>query len=605
MNAPNHNISEKPAKIRQLPEAISNRIAAGEVIERPASAVKELVENSLDAGARKISIDIADGGKRLIRVSDDGHGIPATALELALSRHATSKIDGSDLLDIRSFGFRGEALPSLGSVARMNIASRCKGADGAEISVVAGRIGPVKAAALSEGTRVEIRDLFFATPARLKFLRSDRAENQAIAEVVKRLAMAEPFVEFTLRDVTETPRDLFRVSAREPDLFEALSARLGHVLGKEFITNAVNIDAVKEGLSVFGFASLPTFSRGNAKGQFVFINGRPVKDRILLGAIRGAYSDVLPSGRYPTVALYIECDPQIVDVNVHPTKAEVRFREPSRVTGLIVSSIRNAIANEGPRTSSKLSTSMASAFESEPTAPRVYQMDLASQPTRISAMPSGFSEAPIGQSARVETFEAPPVDQTRRPLGSARAQLHENYIIAQTEEGFVLVDQHAAHERLVYEKLKSQMDEAGIKRQALLVPEVLELSPTESDLLLSYKDDLEQAGLVIEPFGGSAICVRETPAILGVSSVRPMVQDVLAELQDHGQSGIVRTRINEILSRMACHGSVRSGRRMNADEMNALLREMEATPNASQCNHGRPTYVSLSLDDIEKLFGRR
>jgi DNA mismatch repair protein MutL len=594
--------------IRQLDEAAVNRIAAGEVVERPASAVKELVENALDAGATRITVDYADGGKTLIRVSDDGCGMTAEDLPLAMSRHATSKIDGSDLLDIRSFGFRGEALPSLGSVGRLTITSRVQGEEAAQIAVTGGRVAPVKPAALSRGTVVELRDLFFAVPARLKFLRSDRAESQAIADVVRRLAMAEPTVGFTLRDVTGggDGRVVFRADPEPGDFFDALHRRLATVIGTEFIDNALKIDVEREGLRLSGYAALPTYSRGSSVQQYLFVNGRPVLDRQLFGALRAAYFDVLSRDRHPAAVLNLICDPQRVDVNVHPAKAEVRFREPEAVRSLIITSLRTALSGAGHRASNTVGTATLAAFAAEPLSPRVYQMDRPSQGALSRAFAyqapdpqPGFAEAP---SARVEPAEP---DTLERPLGAARAQVHENYIIAQTATGMVIVDQHAAHERLVYERLKRQMAESGIAAQALLIPDIVELSPTDAARLLDLSVDLYRLGLGIEAFGGSAIAVREVPAILGQVDATALIRDVLDELSDLGDSQLVQTKIEAVLSRMACHGSVRSGRQMRAEEMNALLREMEATPLSGQCNHGRPTYVELKLSDIEKLFGRR
>jgi DNA mismatch repair protein MutL len=597
-------------KIRQLDDAAANRIAAGEVVERPSSAVKELVENSLDAEATRIDIAYADGGKTLIRVSDDGLGIPEDQLQLALSRHATSKIDGSDLLNIHTFGFRGEALPSLGAVGRLVISSRAIDADhAAEISVNGGDILPIKPVARSTGTTVELCDLFHATPARLKFLRTDRAESGAITDVVKRLAMAEPYVGFTLRDISGggQGRVTFRADAQSGDLFDAVLGRLRSILGSEFAENSVPLDTERDGLSLHGYASLPTYSRGAAIGQYLFVNGRPVKDRLLLGAVRGAYSDFLSRDRHPVVALFIECDPTLVDVNVHPAKAEVRFREPAVARSLIVSGLRHALASAGHRASSTVAGATLGAFqpESRPVNP-IYQMDQRSRSEYISPMQSGFSDVQSGYSGRVEPLPEPDVliETHDAPLGAARAQLHENYIIAQTTDGLVIVDQHAAHERLVYEKLKKQMAANGVASQALLIPEVVELSENERLALVAILSELAEFGLVIEEFGGNAVCVRETPAILGEVNAQSLVRDICDELTDQRDTQTVQDRIEAILSRVACHGSIRSGRQMRAEEMNALLREMEATPHSGQCNHGRPTYVELKLADIERLFGR-
>ncbi len=616
MTAFSTNIGQGPAAIRQLDEGAINRIAAGEVVERPASAVKELVENALDAGASRIEVAIADGGKTLIRVTDDGHGIPAADLPLALSRHATSKIDGSDLLNIHSFGFRGEALASLGAVGRLSIASRSGGAEAARIAVAGGRMDPVRPAALNAGTVVELRDIFHATPARLKFLRSDRAETQAIGDVLRRLAMAEPFVGFTLRDASGggEGRVTFRADAGTGDLWDALRGRLARVLGADFAENALRIDAERGGLALTGYAALPTYSRGSSTHQYLFVNGRPVRDRMLLGALRAAYADFLPRDRHPAAALFIECDPPLVDVNVHPAKAEVRFREPGVARGLIVSGLRHALAEAGHRAATTTAAGALGAMRPEPSGARIYQMDRPSHGalTRAQAWQAPAPQAQAGfaetaaPAARVETG-APETGEppTGLPLGAARGQVHENYIIAQTADGMVIVDQHAAHERLVYERLKRQMAGAGIAAQALLIPEVVELSETDAARLLDLAGELARLGLTVEPFGPGAVAVRETPAILGNVDAAAMLRDILDELDDTGDSRTLATRIDAILSRVACHGSVRSGRRMTGDEMNALLREMEATPHSGQCNHGRPTYVELKLHDIERLFGRR
>jgi DNA mismatch repair protein MutL len=604
-------ISSASPVIRQLDETAVNRIAAGEVVERPASAVKELVENALDAGASRITVEVAQGGKGLIRVTDDGCGMGPADLPLALSRHATSKIDGSDLLNIRSFGFRGEALPSLGAVGRLRILSRATGGAAHEIRVTGGAMSAVKPAALSQGTLVELKDLFFATPARLKFLRSDRAEMQAITDTVKRLAMAEPAVGFTLSDVSDAPRVLFRADAEQGELFDALRGRLARVMGREFIENALPIDTTREGLRLTGFAALPTYSRGAAVAQYLFVNGRPVRDKLLTGALRAAYMDVLSRDRHPAAALFLDCDPELVDVNVHPAKSEVRFRDPGLARGLIVTGLRHALAEAGHRASSTVAGATLGAFRPEPSAggaPRVYQMDRPAQATLDRArdwQAPGLSEAePPWQapSARVDEVPVEP-SLSNRPLGAARAQLHENYIVAQTETGMVLVDQHAAHERLVYEKLKRQMAENGVATQALLIPEIVTLGEAAAQLLDRAKD-LAALGLVIEGFGPGTIAVRETPALLGVVNAEALLRDILDEIDGLGDSEALKSRIDAVLSRVACHGSVRSGRRMSADEMNALLREMEATPHSGQCNHGRPTYVELRLSDIERLFGR-
>ncbi len=592
--------------IRQLDDSAINRIAAGEVVERPASAVKELVENALDAGARRISVDYFAGGKGLIRVIDDGCGMTPADLPLAVARHATSKIDGSDLLNIRSFGFRGEALASLGAVGRLKVTSRADGHDGASLTVAGGRIGDLRPAAMTRGTVIELRDLFYATPARLKFLRTDRAEAQAIVDVVRRLAMAEPLVGFTLTETADgvAPRVIFRADPASGDFFDALHSRLGAVLGADFIDNALKIDVEREGLRLTGYAALPTYSRGSSVQQFVFVNGRPVLDRLLLGAVRVAYFDFLSRDRHPAAVLNLIVDPERVDVNVHPAKSEVRFREPEAARSLIITGLRTALSAAGHRASTTVADATLAAMQPHG---RVYQMDRPSQAAlgqsyayqAPQTIAPGFAETP---SAR---FEAASDDGADLPLGAARAQVHQNYIIAQTATGMVIVDQHAAHERLVYERLKRQRDAAGVTAQALLIPEIVELSPMDANRLLDIAADLAQLGVTIEPFGGSAIAVRETPAILGTISAATLLRDVLDELADQGSSQSLQAKMDAILSRMACHGSIRSGRQMRADEMNALLREMEATPHSGQCNHGRPTYVELKLADIERLFGRK
>jgi DNA mismatch repair protein MutL len=603
MHKPDPNIGQGQPIIRQLNETAINQIAAGEVVERPASAIKELVENAIDAGASRIDVDYADGGKRLIQVTDNGCGIASEDLALAMSRHATSKIDGSDLLNIQSFGFRGEALPSLGAVGKLTLTSRTATGSGAELQVMGGQLSPVRPAAMQPGTRATLRDLFYATPARLKFLRSDRAEAQAIADVVKRLAMAEPAIAFSLRD-TVTDRMVFQVQAEQGDMFSALRGRLGQIMGRDFVDNAIAVDAEREGINLTGFAGLPTYSRGAAVAQYLFVNGRPVRDKLLLGALRGAYADFLSRDRHPAVALFVECDPTLVDVNVHPAKSEVRFREPAMVRGLIVSGLRHALAEAGHRASTTVSSAALGAFTPEPTGqPRVYQMDRPRNAPGYSGLAETATMFEPQPSARVEE-DAPQVEAQHRPLGAARAQLHENYILSQTEDGLVIVDAHAAHERLVYEKLKAQMANTGVGAQALLIPEVISLSEGDMALLMEQNATLSQMGLSIEPFGQGAIAVQSVPALLGHVDVQRLVLDIVDELSDGGTQQSLQTQLDAILSRVACHGSVRTGRRMQADEMNALLREMEATPHSGQCNHGRPTYVSLAMNDIEKLFGR-
>ncbi|MCC5991095.1 MAG: DNA mismatch repair endonuclease MutL [Rhodobacteraceae bacterium] len=619
MNKAHRNIRPQ---IRQLDDACANRIAAGEVVERPASAVKELVENALDAGAARVDATYADGGKTLIRVGDDGHGMAPDDLPLALSRHATSKIDGADLLNIRSFGFRGEALPSLGAVGRLCITSRAAGMEGATITVDGGRLGPLRPEAAQYGTLVELRDLFHATPARLKFMRSDRAEAQAIADVIRRLAMAEPYVSFTLSDLSQDkPRQILRFDAAQGALFDALEERLADIIGRDFTDNALRIDAERDGLRLTGFAGLPTYARGAAVAQYVFVNGRPVRDKLLLGAVRAAYMDLLSRDRHPVVALFIDCAPELVDVNVHPAKAEVRFRDPGSARGLVVSGLRHALAGAGHRASGTLGGAMlgelgkgaggsmgAGRYQASWPSPGACGAAQALQaPPQMQEAPALWAGAALesARGFRGDVADTPPVETADAPLGAARAQLHENYIIAQTRHGMVIVDQHAAHERLVYEKLKRQRAEANVPAQALLIPEIIELPPLQAAQLLELAEMLASLGLVVEPFGAGAVVVRETPAILGQIDARALIAEIVDDLADLGHSERLEAQIDAVLSRMACHGSVRSGRQMRVEEMNALLREMEATPHSGQCNHGRPTYVELSLPQIEKLFGRR
>ena len=593
-------ISHSTPVIKQLSETAINQIAAGEVVERPASAIKELVENAIDAGATRIAIDYVDGGKSFIRVTDNGSGIRTEDLPLAMTRHATSKIEGANLLDIQSFGFRGEALPSLGAVGKLNIMSRCGEADGAELQVNGGKLSTVRPVAMQPGTRVTLSDLFYVTPARLKFLRSDRAEAKSISDTIRRLAMAEPSISFTLRDMA-TERIVLQVQAEQGDMFDALRGRLGQIMGNTFIENAITVDAEREGICLTGFAGLPTYSRGSAISQFLFVNGRPVRDKLLLGGLRGAYSDLLPRDRHPVVALFVECEPECVDVNVHPAKAEVRFRDPGIVRGLIVSGLRQSMAQAGHRTATTLADVALGKFEAQ-TKSRVYQMDRVGNSFGYAASRENETIFDVQPSARTETEYQTETQNT--PLGAARAQLHENYIISQTDQGLIIVDAHAAHERLLYEKLKAQLNNSRVRSQALLIPEVITLPEDEILLLLEQSDVLSKLGLTVEAFGQGAVSVQTIPAILGQINVKKLVFDIVDELSDGGSIQSLNSKIETILSRVACHGSVRTGRRMQADEMNALLREMESTPYSGQCNHGRPTYVSLSMTDIAKLFGR-
>jgi DNA mismatch repair protein MutL len=606
MNAPAPNLPVALPRIRQLDEATANRIAAGEVVERPASVVKELVENALDAGAGRVEIAIAEGGKALIRVTDDGHGIPAAELPLAIARHATSKLDGTDLMAIRSFGFRGEALPSIGAVARLSLTSRAAGArEAAGLSVTGGRAGPVVPAALARGSVVEVRDLFFAVPARLKFLRSERAETQAIVETVRRLALAAPAAGFVLRDTggDGEGRVLLAAEPGRGDLFDARLARLAALTGPETARAMLPVAAERDGMRLAGHAGRPPFARGNAAQMFLFVNGRPVQDRLLAGAVRAAYADLLPRDRFPVVALFLDLAPEAVDVNVHPAKAEVRFRDPTAVRGLVVTALMQTLAGAGHRPGG----SVAAAFRETGMRPDAATLG---QWFRVQA-PAGFAEAPPGFAAAgggAPAGGAPgplPVPGPDRPLGVARAQLHDTYILAETADGIVLVDAHAAHERLVWERLKAQRAANGVAAQALLVPEIVALPADALSRVLDFAAELRALGLAVEPFGPGAVCVRAVPALLGAPHAAALLRDVADGLAETGDADGLRARIDAVLSRMACHGAVRAGRRLTLEEMDALLRAMEASPFTATCNHGRPTSVSLSRAELASLFGRR
>ncbi|WP_319530917.1 DNA mismatch repair endonuclease MutL [uncultured Cohaesibacter sp.] len=656
-------MTETTSKILQLDEATINKISAGEVVERPASVVKELVENAIDAGADRIEVITAGGGKNLIRVLDNGFGMSRDDLVLAVRRHCTSKLDPDDLMDIRHLGFRGEALPSIGSIARLAITSRHASEPHAwEIAVEGGRESETKPAALNIGTRIDVRDLFFSTPARLKFLKTDRAENAAISEVVKRIAMANPAIRFTVTGEDRSRLDYAAVKGPDAHL-----VRMGQVMGKAFRDNAVELDALRDTVRLTGFAGLPTLNRANSLQQFVFVNGRPVRDKMMLGAIRGAYSDFLAGGRHPCVVLFIDLDPHEVDVNVHPTKADVRFRDAGHIRGLVVGAIRQALMGAGHRATTTGGAATLAALRPD----GVRHTDVASGMVRPASMQPGQARpmpqrpldwdwrqspyAPSGNDADVEVasrlepfhqaaglaeampdasslpeavsaqafelqgrmadvsspsadaranFGEPVPERLGRPLGAARAQIHENYIIAQTDDGLVIVDQHAAHERLVYEKLKASLAAKGIARQGLLIPHVVELEEEDVARLEEASEELEALGLSLDPFGPGAVAVRETPAILGKPNIDRLVRDIADDLAEWDKASRVEEKILHVAATMACHGSIRSGRRLRPEEMDALLREMEATPHSGQCNHGRPTYVELKLSDIERLFGR-
>ena len=618
-------------RIRQLDDAAVHRIAAGEVVERPASVIKELVENSLDAGATTISVAYADGGKTLIRVTDDGHGIPADQLPLAVRNHATSKIDGSDLVNIRSFGFRGEALAAMGATGRLMVKSRATGSSAAaSIIVDAGVAQAVEPAALSSGTVVELTGLFRAIPARLKFLRSDTAEAREIHATLRRMAMAAPEVAFTLHDVSGggAGRVRFRADRETGTTEEALRSRSRTIVGEEFVKSAFPVDATTQGYALSGYVALPTYSRGSATSQFLFVNGRSVKDKLFSGTIRGAYSDLLTRGRHPAAVLFLDCDPDRVDVNVHPAKAEVRFREPRIVRNLIFTGVREVLKSEGQRTSVRISSEFVDAAKPEAqtgqqvlnrSRPSQQAISLGFDMQRPDGLPDplpgeavpGDSPAPANPSASASGTTRAEGDQggaalfEDSPFGSARAQLHGNYIVSETRDGMLIVDQHAAHERLVYERFKSQVTGGTVNGQPLLIPEVVNLDQQDRENILEIADDLAKLRLQVEEFGGSAVCVREVPAILGDFNIEAMIRDICDELADSGQSNALGDRIDRLLSVMSCHRSIRAGRNLSTLEMDALLREMEGNPYSGQCNHGRPTYVELKLADIERMFGRR
>ncbi len=604
--------------IRRLPETLVNRIAAGEVVERPASAVKELIENSIDAGASRIDIVVRDGGRTQITISDDGKGMSAEELTLAVERHATSKLPDDDLLNIASLGFRGEALASIGAVSRMTLTSRRAEDDEAwSLNVEGGAIGSPTPAAHPPGTRLEIRDLFYATPARLKFLKSPRTELGHVSEAVKRLAMAHPGIGFSLSD---GDRYLLQLGSAQGNLLDSRLERLGNIMGRDFADNAIAVDAQREGICLTGHAGLPTLNRGNAQMQFLFVNGRPVRDKLFYGALRGAYRDFLASSRYPMVALFLEVPPDSLDVNVHPAKTEVRFRDAALVRGLIVGAVKHALAEAGHRASTTVAEGALGAI-------RPGSLPIGGGGSGGYSSYGG-SSIPGGLAERAATFFSPdsamqaPLaapdalggigvapdengELSDYPLGVARAQLHETYIVAQTADGIVIVDQHAAHERLVHERIKQSLETGGVSRQGLLIPEVVELDEISADRLNRQAGELLELGLAIEAFGPGAVVVREIPALLGECDIQGLMRDLADDLAEGDEALALKDRLGDVAAKMACHGSVRAGRRLNATEMNALLREMEATPHSGQCSHGRPTYVELKLNDIEKLFGRR
>ena len=593
--------------VRQLPERVINRIAAGEVVERPASVVKELVENAIDAGAGRIDIFSDGGGRRRIVITDDGSGMTAPDLELAVERHATSKLDNEDLLQVRTLGFRGEALPSIGAVAKLSITTRHASEPHAWSLAVEGGVKSKQVpAALGGGTRAEVSDLFYATPARLKFLKTDRTEAEAIREVVRRLAMAHPDIAFTLAGEERAP---VTWSAALPGDAGRLT-RLAAVLGAEFRNHAIEVRAARDGVLVEGFAASPSLTRANTLGQYLFVNGRPARDKLMLGAVRAAYADYLPRDRHPVVALFVVLDAREVDANVHPAKAEVRFRNAGLVRALIVHALQEGLAREGKRTAASGADNLIASFRPAFTL-RPGNWDWRRSPStplpRFADAPGQADQAAfdVGAPAADVRVDTPPSDLMDRPLGAARTQIHETYIVAQTRNGLIVVDQHAAHERIVYEKLKASLARNGVQRQILLVPEIVELEGSIVERLLACTGELASFGLSIESFGPGAVAVRETPSLLGGLDAGALVRDLAEHMDEWDEALPLERRLMHVAATIACHGSVRAGRRLKPEEMNALLREMEATPNSGQCNHGRPTYVELMLSDIERLFGRK
>ena len=637
-------------RIRYLPETLINQIAAGEVLERPAAAVKELVENAIDARANRVDVEIRDGGKSYISVSDDGHGMSRDELIAALDRHATSKLPDNDLLNVDHLGFRGEALPSIAAVSRLSVTTKdAASGDAWKILVEGGKKGEVEPASHSQGTKIEVRDLFFATPARLKFMKTERAEYTAVKDTMFRLSMAWPEIAFSLTHNGKKVLNLY--AGRSEDLLGQSKERMEALLGKDFIENALPLDAQRENVRITGFAGLPTMNKATSQWQYLFVNGRPVKDKLVIGAVRGGYMDVLARDRHPMVAIFVDLPSDEVDVNVHPAKAEVRFKDPKLVRGLMVSAIRHALHEGGHQTASTVSLAALRDLEKQkanlleqvqaangnahigmdanPMVPSGFYSNSgnASVPSAYNtsnhagmadvALQSGyqakiFDEAPSARADHHDFTQHIPEHiaeehlkaEEKNPLGAARAQLHENYIIAQNEEGLVIIDQHAAHERLVYERFKTQLAEGGVEVQGLLTPEIIEMDESDIARLLPFAEQMKKLGLEIEAFGPGAIAVRSIPALLGKINIHKLIQDLADEVIEYGSPQRLEEEINHVLSTMACHGSVRSGRRLSATEMNHLLREMEETPSSGQCNHGRPTYIKLSLNDIERLFGR-
>jgi DNA mismatch repair protein MutL len=593
------------AVLRCLPEHLINQIAAGEVVERPAAAIKELVENSIDAGASRISIAVNDGGQTLISIVDDGCGMTAQELPLSVTRHATSKLPSDDLSEVRWLGFRGEALPAIGAVSHLRVISRAGGSTSAHcLKVDGGLLHEVGPAALENGTSVEVRDIFYATPARLKFLKSSRAEVMATVDIINQLSMAHPDIAFALH--VDGRQRLFYPSLGTSQTESRLN-RIKAVMGKEFIENAVRIESTRNHVGITGYASLPTFNKGNARSQFFFVNGRPVRDKLIFGALKAAYQDFLARDRHPSVVLFLKLEASMVDVNVHPSKSEVRFREPGEVRGLLIGALRHGLDSEGIRSSTAISSAALGLMRPE-TLPPYGTLELVAGSESGLQPPAPNADNPVTQPSSRSALEYQELDVKEKnnfPLGAALGQVHDTYIIAQTTDGLVIVDQHAAHERLVYEHIKAELDTNGVATQLLLIPEIVELEPERASRLCSWASQWAELGLVMEAFGEGAVLVRETPAILGQADTNGLVKQLSESLEHFMDTASLRTKLEEVCSTMACHGSVRAGRRLNVPEMNSLLRQMESTPRSGQCNHGRPTYIDLRLADIERLFGRR
>ena len=617
--------------IRVLPSNLVNQIAAGEVIERPASVIKELVENAIDAGATKVEVMLEGGGKNLITVTDNGKGISPEELTLAVERHATSKLPDNDLFNINFLGFRGEALPSIASVAKMTISSRQKGSDsGWQISVNGGDKGEVKPVAVALGTKIEVRDLFYTTPARLKFMKSDSSETAQCVDMLQRIALANPQISFYLES---DGKKKVALNACQGELFDCRQRRVADVLGGEFEENSVGIDAHNDFCKISGFIGVPTYNKANSLSEFLFVNNRPVRDKLILGAIKGAYQDMMTSGRYPACAVFIEVEPMYVDVNVHPTKAEVRFYDNGAIRGLLVGSIRHALSFGGQKSveTGGLEHLLERTIEGEETDLAPLHSPQPAKNYMLREPAAGFAATPFnhvhsfsggrGKSTAstmsipaleskfsVRVAEEPTAETLEEvgELGLAKAQFHNTYIISQTEDSIVIIDQHAAHERITMERMKQSMAKhEQVPAQMLLLPEVVDLSLPEKENILEYAPQLAQLGLRLEEFGTSAVLVREIPALLGETDVKKLIKDMAAEISEWGGEYALSDKIHHICATIACHGSVRAGRQLNIEEMNHLLRDMEKTEHSGQCNHGRPTYVKIKLADIEKLFERR